>query len=100
MSARPKPGRPLGALGECGQAFLAEARRQPGTVRQIAQRAQVGVPVAVQVAKRLVQRGQLVETPLPSGAKRPRVLAPPPTLEQTPQGNVFLVLTLWPRSAA
>ncbi len=97
-----RPGRPMGALGECGQAFLAEAMRQPGTVRELAHRAQVGVPVAVQVAKRMVQRGQLVPLPLPNGAQRPRVLAPAPLVpahDEAAQGNVFLVLSLslWPR---
>jgi hypothetical protein len=89
-----KPGRPSGAFGECGRAFLAEAQRQPGTVRQIAERAQVGVPVALQLAKRFVQHGQLV--PLHGEKQRPRVLAPPPQpgLGAAPQGNVFLILSL------
>lgn len=88
-----KPGRPAGAFGECGQAFLAEARRQPGTTRQIAERAQVGVPVAVQLAKRFVQGGQLV--PLNGLDQRPRVLAAPPAAAaEGPEGNVFMVLTL------
>lgn len=98
-----RPGRPAGTLGECGRAFLAEAQRQPGTVRQIAERALVGVPVATQLAKRLVASGTL--RPLTSPGTKPAVLGPPspePEADEGTAGKMFLVLQLsqWQRQAA
>lgn len=47
--------------GEISIALLTEAREAPGTVRDLAERAQVGYAAARYTASRLVQRGELVE---------------------------------------
>lgn len=49
-------GRPM---GEVAQVLMREAMVNPGTVRDLAQRAQVGYGVARYTATRLVDRGQL-----------------------------------------
>ncbi len=70
-------GRPL---GEVTQALAEAARAGPGTVRELAQRAQVGRRVATYTASRMVARGQLVpvERLTPAGRRCwPRVFAAP-----------------------
>lgn len=51
--------RPRGSYGEVASALL-ERAETPGTVREIAHRAQVSVPVARYTISRLVERGDLV----------------------------------------
>lgn len=89
--------RPRGSYGEVGRALIDQAKKQPGTVRELAQRAQVGYVTAAKTASRFVQAGELVK--LNEG--RPAVLALPDQGSQ-PEGNVFLLLSpsLWRREAA
>ena len=51
--------RPQGSYGPVGQALLVAARSGPGTVVQLAQRAQVGVKCARYTATRLCAAGEL-----------------------------------------
>lgn len=53
--------RPRESFGPVAQAMVQAARQQPGTVRQLAERAQVGYDVARYTAHRLVERGALRE---------------------------------------
>lgn len=89
--------RPRGTFGEVGRALLSEAQRQPGTVKQLAERAQVGYHAAASTASRYVQGGQLVRV----GGGRPAVLAVALAVE-APAGDAFLILSmsLWQRQAA
>lgn len=61
-------------LGDLSRALIAAAFEHPGTVRQLAERAQVGFGAAEYTASRLVDRGQLIR--LNEG--RPAVLGAPP----------------------
>jgi len=63
--------RPRGTRGEVARALLDAAAAQPGTVRDLAARAQVGVRSARYTASRLVSCGALA--PVADG--RPAVLA-------------------------
>jgi hypothetical protein len=74
-------------MGEISLAMLSMAAQQPGTVRDLAMRAQVGYDVARYTATRLVERGQLVRV----ADQRPAVLgvAPP-----QPPGGESLGLAL------
>lgn len=54
-----RPGRPVGAVGAVAQALLAQAQ-QPGTVRELAARAQVGFSAAAYTCSRLQSAGHLV----------------------------------------
>ncbi|MFM2059395.1 MAG: hypothetical protein RLY71_3780 [Pseudomonadota bacterium] len=65
--------RPRGTFGVVAQALLNAARQQPGTVRQLACRAQVGYATARYAASRLQALGALV----PQGDQRPQVLGIP-----------------------
>lgn len=65
--------RPRGSYGEVAQAMLAAAKRGPGPVRELAQRAQVGYGAAAWTCSRLVARGELVA----DRSVRPAVLARP-----------------------
>lgn len=51
--------RPVGTYGGIAQALADAAGHGPGTVRQLAERSQVGYSVAAYTATRMVQRGQL-----------------------------------------
>lgn len=62
-------------VGEIARAMRQAAEKGPGTVRDLAQRAQVGYAVAATTATRLVQRGQLVVV----NEQRPMVLSVPPS---------------------
>lgn len=53
----PRPGRPL---GDIAQALIEAAGQKPGTVAELAARAQVGRAPARMTCSRLVTRGQLV----------------------------------------
>ena len=64
--------RPRGTYGEVSKALLDAAKQQPGTVRELAQRACVGFDVARKSASRLKVSGAL--KPVHEG--RPEVLAP------------------------
>lgn len=68
-------------LGEISRVMLCMAAEQPGTVRDLAERAQVGYDAARYTATRLVERGHLVRL----ADERPAVLgvAPP----QAPGGE-------------
>lgn len=63
-----------GCYGDVAVALLGAAREGPGTVRTLAQRAQVGYGAAWYTATRLKERGELVV--VEDG--RPAVLAVPP----------------------
>jgi hypothetical protein len=66
--------RPRGSYGEVTCALVRAASEGPGTVRELAARAQVGFAVAERKASVLVDRGDLVVL---DGGCRPRVLAAP-----------------------
>lgn len=68
--ARPN-GRPRGTYGPIAKALL-DAADEPGTVVDLAKRAQVGIKAACCTASRLLSRGELVECE-PKG-RRPAVL--------------------------
>lgn len=63
--------RPLGAVS---LVLMRAATEQPGTVRQLAERTQVGYGAAKYTASRLLERGQLVQVTV----QRPAVLGAPP----------------------
>lgn len=65
--------RPRGSFGEVGRALLSAASSGPGTVREIAQRANVGYDVAAKCASRYLASGDLVR--LTEG--RPAVVTTP-----------------------
>lgn len=68
--------RPCGSYGEVARVMLQKARDHgPGTVRVLAERAQVGYGTARYTASRLVSGGDLVVL---DGSGRPAVLAVPP----------------------
>ena len=74
------PGATARPLGEIVRALAQAAQAGPGTVRELAQRAQVGRRVATYTASRMVARGQLVlvEGLSPAGRRRwPPVFAAP-----------------------
>lgn len=64
-------GRPVGAVGAIAQALIAQAQ-QPGTVRELAARAQVSFGAAAYTCSRLRAAGQLVPV---SDARPARLLA-------------------------
>ena len=64
--------RPKGSYGDVTRALLQAAQQRPGTVRELAQRSQVGFDVARKAASRLKAAGEL--EPISEG--RPEVLAP------------------------
>jgi hypothetical protein len=66
-------GRPRGSYGEITVALVEAARQAPGTVRELAQRAQVGFACAERKASCLVKRGDLVVVQ----PNKPMVLAVP-----------------------
>lgn len=90
--------RPQGSYGPVGQALLVAARSGPGTVVQLAQRAQVGVKCARYTATRLCAAGELQV--LQEG--RPAVLA---AAQQAAPANdayealVMLDAAFWARPA-
>jgi hypothetical protein len=57
-------------MGPIAKAMRQAAAQQPGSVRELAERAQVGYAAACYTATRMVQRGQLV----PLTTSRPVVL--------------------------
>jgi len=63
--------RPSGSYGDVALALRIAALEGPGTVRTLAQRAQVGYSAARYTASRLCSRGELVVL---DGAARPAVL--------------------------
>lgn len=65
--------RPVGSYGDLAQALADAAVHGPGTVRQLAERAQVGYQAAAYTASRMVQRGQLEVV----SERRPAVLCIP-----------------------
>lgn len=73
-------------MGEVGVALLHAAKRGPGTVVQLAERACVGYGAARYTASRLVSAGALV----PLSAGRPAVLgaAPTPTTMQQHEEDI------------
>lgn len=100
MPARaPKPprlGRPRGSFGDVAQALDAAAATSPGTVKELAARAQVGYRVAQYTATRLVDAGKLAK--LNEG--RPAVLGRPAAAGMLPPGAASgwgaLQRALWP----
>lgn len=82
--------------GEVSIALLEAARQGPGTVVDLAARAQVGRHAARYTASRLVTRGELVAL----NAGRPAMLALPPedTAALGPQA-LAAVLSGWGRTA-
>jgi hypothetical protein len=73
--------RPCGSYGDVALALRIAALEGPGTVRTLAQRAQVGYSVARYTASRLCSRGDLVVL---DGAARPAVLVAPELLQSAP----------------
>jgi hypothetical protein len=67
-------GRPRGSYGEITVALVEAARKAPGTVRELAARAQVGFACAERKASCLVKRGDLVVV---QPKTQPMVLAVP-----------------------
>lgn len=65
-------GRPAGSYGDVTRALLSAAERQPGTVRDLAARSQVGYSVATKAVSRLKAAGLLAAV----SEGRPEVLAP------------------------
>ena len=95
-------GRPT---GELNQALAAAARDKPGTVCELAARAQVGQAVARYTASRMAMRGELVPvgTVRPPGVGRPAVVyGMPQATPDAPPGPDALHLALlgWFRPAA
>ena len=82
--------RPRGSYGEVGRALIDQAKKQPGTVRELAQRAQVGFHVAAPSVCRLLKAGELVQLQ----EKRPMVVAAKPDDAPAADGDrsVFLIL--------
>lgn len=72
-------------------ALLGAAREGPGTVRTLAQRAQVGYSAAWYTATRLKERGELVSV----DDARPAVLAVPPCRETLAATLDELYRTFW-----
>lgn len=68
--------RPRESFGPVAQTMVQAARQQPGTVRQLAERTQIGYDVARYTAHRLVAGGVLQQTD-----DRPAILGP-----ATPRG--------------
>jgi hypothetical protein len=81
--------RPPGLFGEVGQALCSAARESPGTVYELAQRAQVAYGTARYTATRLVGRGALVvvEKGRPS-----RLGAPPSDVASLPPSDPTLLV--------
>lgn len=70
--------RPHGSYGDVALALRCAALAGPGTVRDLAQRAQVGYSAARYTASRLCSRGELVVL---DGGSRPALLVAPELLE-------------------
>jgi hypothetical protein len=70
--------RPHGTYGDVALALRSAALAGPGTVRDLAQRAQVGYSAARYTASRLCSRGELVVL---DGGSRPALLVAPELLE-------------------
>lgn len=51
--------RPKGSIGEVARAICSAAKQGPGTVRQLAERSQVGMRCAGYTAHRLIEAGHL-----------------------------------------
>lgn len=79
-------GRPAGTYGGVALALRHAATQGPGTVRALAQRAQVGYATARYTASRLCERGELVVL---DGQARPAVLAAPEALPVQPGGDTL-----------
>jgi hypothetical protein len=77
--------RPYSAYGDVRHALAAAAMEAPGSVRQLAERAQVGYAVAKYTASRMLDRDELVVI-VPG---RPAVLAAP-TCPAIPPGGETL----------
>jgi len=79
-------GRPSGSFGPVSVALRQQAAAAPGTVRDLAHRAQVGVKVARYTASRLLERGELVALQ----GSRPAVLSVPggPPAPAVPHGRL------------
>jgi hypothetical protein len=86
-------GRPRGSYGEITVALIEAARQAPGTVRELAARAQVGFACAERKASCLVKRGDLVVVQ----QTKPMVLALPAAATVLDNGSALQAL--W-RSAA
>jgi hypothetical protein len=84
--------RPRGTHGDIAAALL-QAAQTPGTVRDLAGRAQVGYATARYTVSRLVDRGELVV----HAAGRPAVLAAPPLPRQRDEG--LTLEQVWARFA-
>ncbi|MEX8518261.1 MAG: hypothetical protein AB3X44_07080 [Leptothrix sp. (in: b-proteobacteria)] len=87
--------RPRGTFGAVAQALLAAAGQQPGTVRELAMRAQVGHAAARYTACRLLEQGALK----PQSDTRPHVLAVPDADADAALTDLQSCLSSWVRPA-
>lgn len=78
-------------VGDISMAMCKAAEIGPGTVRDLACRAQVGYGLARCTATRLVQRGDLMVV----GAQRPMVLAVPPAGDALADALHVLHCSFW-----
>jgi hypothetical protein len=76
--------RPHGTYGGIAVAMRSAAQQGPGTVRELAERAQVGYTAARYTASRLCNAGELVVL---DGLGRPAVLAAASAVPVTPAGD-------------
>jgi hypothetical protein len=81
--------RPRGSLGEVAVVLRQQALQQPGPVRELAARAQVGYDCARYTATRLVQAGELAVL---NPGQRPAVLGPPDAAAQA-ANDAFVLLS-------
>lgn len=85
--------RPRGTFGPVARALLDAAAKEPGTVRELAARAQVGYAAANWTTSRLVAAGVLVNT----SDRRPAVLRKAEAREPAAV-SVQAVLSSWARA--
>lgn len=90
-NARSRAGRPRGTFGDLSLQLIRAAQQGPGTVRELAERAQVSADAARFRASRLVACGALV----PVADRRPRLLAVPEAAAHDETSTYFFLAALW-----
>jgi hypothetical protein len=86
-------------LGDIARALLEHAS-QPGTVRQVCERAQVGYGVGAYTASRLLMTGRLERAEAPAqraGRGRPAMLVQAAAPEDDESALAMLQRAFWPR---
>lgn len=94
-SSRRPGGRPRGTFGEIARALLAAAEA-PGTVRELAMRAQVGLRPAQMTVSRLIQAGCLAAVGDP---RRPVVVCRVDDAESDKVAQIERVFSMWRESS-